>query len=124
MVEIARFSRVADAHQQALALAAKSLVYLIEREGDEWVLKVEEQAREAALAEIESVQAEDSQRIQAPPAVTLEKIPPLSLFLFVNFMGLAFLLQQSFGDWWMERGEADSEAILRHGEWWRTITAL
>jgi rhomboid protease GluP len=124
MIEAARYARVAEAHQDALALAAKELAYLIEREGDEWVLKVEETALEQALTEIKSVREEELRHRAAPPPAALEKIRPLSLFVFAWFMAASFFVQQSVGPRWLELGLADSEAILHGGQWWRTITAL
>ncbi len=124
LVEVARFGRLADARERSLALAAKDLAYAIERDGEEWKLCVEENVRDIALAELADVAAEETRKANAPPAPPLEKIPALPLFLFGWFMAACFYLQEKMGPEWMARGEADGEAIVHQGEWWRTITAL
>ena len=65
-----------------------------------------------------------------PPPAWLEQRPkklpqPPTLIL----MGLFVLFFQITGPWdaaspWFRQGAIDSTAILRHGEWWRLVTAL
>ena len=54
----------------------------------------------------------------------MEKIRPLSLWVFGWLLGGCYFAEQALGPAWIDRGEADAEAIVQHGEWWRAITAL
>jgi len=124
-VELARYPTLAIARESALALAAKEMPYMIKRDGPEWVLSVDEGIHAAALEELRDFEAEQSRRPPPPSApLPLEKIRPLSLFAAGWFLCACFFLQLRYDPAWIERGEASSEAIVHHGEWWRVVTAL
>lgn len=122
-VEIGRYARLAEARERGLVVAAKEWPHWIEREGDEWVLLVEEQALEDVRSELAAFEAE---QLQQPaeraflPAATISKV---SLFVTAWVMSGFFLAQQMAPERWERAGVADGSAILA-GEWWRTITAL
>ena len=123
LVEAGRYSRLSAARDRGLVVAALELPYWIEREADEWVLLVEQDAIEAVRQELVEFETEETQR---PPLRVLfpeEKIPTFSLYLAGCLLSGGYFVQQVVGEDWLERGAADSRAIL-HGEWWRTITAL
>jgi rhomboid protease GluP len=124
LTEIGRYSRLAEARERGLVVAAKDVPHWIKREVDEWILLVEEDARELAIAELREFDREEE--ASPPPAAVLpsEKIPTLSLYVAAWVMSGFFLAQNLAGAEWMKRGEALSEAIVRRGEWWRTVTAL
>lgn len=122
-VEVGRYERLAAARERGLVVSAKELPHWIEREEDEWVLLVEEDARETVLRELAAFEAEEQARPAARGALIAEKIPTLSLYIAAWILSTFFFVQQVGSDRWEERGAAVSAAILR-GEWWRTVTAL
>lgn len=124
LIEVGRYARLADARERGLVIAARDLPHWIEREQEEWSLRVEERSREVALREIAAFESE--RREQPSPAATLlpDKIPTFSLYVAAWVLGMFFFLQNVMGRPWMDRGAARSVAILHDGEWWRVITAL
>lgn len=124
LVEVGRYPRLADAREYALALAARDLAYVIEREGDSWILRVEEVVSEAAVRELATVAAEERARHTHVPAAEIPKLRPVPLFAIAWAMGVMFFLQNLMGPSWTEAGASSSDRILGHGEWWRAVTAL
>lgn len=124
LTEVGRYSRLAEAREHGLVVAAKDLPHWIEREGEEWVLMVEERTRDAALVELSAFDAEERARPPVSKLLPAEKIETLSLYVTAWVMSGFFLAQNLLGEAWMNRGEALSEAIMQRGEWWRTVTAL
>jgi membrane associated rhomboid family serine protease len=124
LVEVGRYGRLAVARQRGLVVAASAVPHWIEREDDEWVLFVEEPAREAVLRELRAFEAEEEARPAPARFLPEEKIETLSLYVAGWLMSGFFLVQNLAGAAWMDRGEAFSEAIVRRHEWWRTVTAL
>ncbi len=124
LTEVGRYRRLAEARDRGLVIAAKDLPHWIERDTDEWVLLVEESAREVAIDELTAFESEESARPPVPRFLPSEKIPTLSLYVAAWVMSGFFLTQNLAGAEWMRRGEALNSAILQRGEWWRIITAL
>lgn len=124
LVEVGRYRRLSDAREYALALAARDLAYVIEREHDIWVLQVEEAARESAERELATMVEEERARRDRKHAVEIPKLQPLPLFAILWAMAGMYFLQNVMGPAWVDAGASSSERILTHGEWWRTITAL
>ena len=124
LTEVGRYRRLAEAREHGLVVAARGVPHWIEREAGEWVLRVEEGARELALGELAAFDAEEKARPPAGRLLPAEKIDTLSLYVAAWVLSGFFLLQNLAGETWMEHGEALSEAIIRRGEWWRTLTAL
>jgi membrane associated rhomboid family serine protease len=122
-VEVGRYARLAEARERGLVVSAKELPHWIEREGDEWVLLVEEPALEAVGQELAAFEMEQQSRPTEGEMRSPEKNPKLSLFVAGWILSGFFLAQQIAPERWEEGGVADSRAILS-GEWWRTITAL
>jgi rhomboid protease GluP len=123
-VEVGRYARLPDARERGLVVLAKNLAHWIEREGEEWVLFVEEAhvdevRRELAAFEMEQLQAPMIGREMLP----VGPIPKVSLFVATWILIGFFFVQQAMPEAWSDRGVADSGAILG-GDWWRTITAL
>ena len=119
LIEVGRYRRLAEAREHGLVVAAKDVPHWIEREGEEWVLMVEEGARDAALGELSAFDAEERARPPAAKLLPAEKIETLSLYVAAWVMSGFFLAQNLAGETWMDRGEALSEAIVQRGEWWR-----
>jgi membrane associated rhomboid family serine protease len=124
LTEVGRYSRLAAAREHGLVVTAKDVPHWIERDGEEWVLLVEEDARAAALDELTAFDAEERARPPAAKLLPAEKIETLSLYVAAWLLSGFFLTQNLAGDAWTDRGEALSEAIVQRGEWWRTVTAL
>jgi len=125
LAEAGRYSRLTDANERALVILAMGLGYWMLRERNDYVLCVGARHLEAVARELEKFETENPRRAwQPPPLSPPDKTPSVSLFLFAWMMGLFFLAQQNAPDSWMDKGAASSDAIFRHGEWWRTITAL
>lgn len=123
LVGVWHFARLPAAREAALALAARGLVYEIDSAGQGWVLLVEEHAAEEALRELTNLEVSEATEAPvegSPP----EPIRAASLILPALVMSAFFHVQMRLGDPWTEAGLADGQAILRKGEWWRTITAL
>jgi len=122
-VEVGRYTRLTEARERGLVVSALELAHWIEREGDEWVLQVEESAGEEVRRELAVFETE-----QEEPAVPRELLPAVewpkfSLFVAAWVLSGFFFAQQVAPEAWEDRGVADAKAILA-GEWWRTITAL
>ncbi len=124
LVEVGRYPRLAEARQRGIVVAASDLPHWIERDDEEWVLRVEEPGRDVALRELAAFEREEVDRPPAPPPAPVEKIDTLSLYVVAWLMSGFFLAQSLLGEWWVERGASVSAAIMQRGEWWRTITAL
>ncbi len=123
LIEVGRYARLAEARERGLVVAARELPHWIKREGNEWVLRVEEGAAQEAARELAAFEVEERARPAARTVLPVEKIPTLSLYVAAWVLATFFFLQQWLGPNWEERGVAESRAILR-GEWWRTVTAL
>ncbi len=124
LAEVGRYDRLAEARERALVVAAREMAHWLDREGDEWVLRVEIPAREEALRELRLFEIEQRERPPAPALAVVGKVETLSLYVFAWVMGASFFLQNIAGPQWLEQGDSSSRAIVRDGEWWRTLTAL
>ncbi len=124
-VEVGRFTRLADAREHGLVVSAMGPPYWIEREEEEWVLRVEEPAVEEVRRELAAFDAEQEQMRRLPKQELMPAgpFPKLSLFVAAWVLTGFFIAQLKAGAAWEESGVADAGAILS-GEWWRTITAL
>jgi membrane associated rhomboid family serine protease len=123
LVGVWYFSRLTEAREAALALAARGLLYEIDPVGEGWVLLVEEHATEEALRELSSLEpgVVGDLPAEAPP---LEPIGAGALIVPALVMSAFFQVQMWLGERWTEAGLADGQAMLGKGEWWRAITAL
>jgi rhomboid protease GluP len=122
-VEVGRYARLSDARERGLVVLARDLPHWIEREGDEWVLLVEEPAAGEVRCELAAFESEQLQPFMRRDLIPAGPVPKLSLFVAAWLLSGFFLAQQMLPEAWENRGVADSEAILS-GQWWRTITAL
>jgi membrane associated rhomboid family serine protease len=124
LVAVGRYARLADARERGLVVAAKELPHWIEREGDEWVLRVEEPVREVVMRELAEFESEERERPAVRAVFPSGEVETLSLYVAAWLLGTFFFLQKMLAaSAWEDRGVAESRAILR-GEWWRTVTAL
>ena len=124
LVEVGRYQRLSQARERGLVVSAMELPHWIERDGDFFVLRVEEPAHHAVSIELEKFEAEHRQdekhqRIDPP-----EKVGTLSLFIAAWLMSGFWLGQNLLPESWTDAGAAVSTKIVADGEWWRAITAL
>lgn len=125
LVEVGRYAGRRQAEERALVISAMGCAWQIEHGPDgASTLLVYERNREAVLRELEKFETENDVRERAPAPEQAKKIPTVSLFVCVWLMSAFFLAQKTGSAWWEDAGIASSEAIVRHGEWWRALTAL
>jgi membrane associated rhomboid family serine protease len=130
VVELVRFSRLADARERGLVLASKEIAYGILRCGDAWLIRVSPEDFDSASEELRSYEAQLEEvakevardemgepRLQVPRRYWSLH---LVAWLFVVFA----VVQAEFGDRWREGGMLSAERVFLGGEWWRTVTAL
>jgi membrane associated rhomboid family serine protease len=128
-VELARFNNLADARERGLVLASKGLSYLIQRCGDEWVVRVSCEDRGAACEELGFY--EDQLRMAAQEVgCRVEEAPRWAhqgrwTLHFVAWLFVLFaILQAELGESWRNSGLLSAELVVRGGQWWRVFTAL
>ena len=122
LAAIGRYRRLKAARERGLVVAAMELPHWITREKGEWVLFVEEPARDAAAGAVAEFEEEERTRPRAAKPEPLE-IPKFALFATLAAMVIFYRLQIAAPPALIERGVAADERIL-HGEWWRIFTAL
>jgi membrane associated rhomboid family serine protease len=124
LAEVGRYSSLATARERSLVAAAREVAHRIDRAGDEWVLLVAATARGEILRELALFESEERARPAETAPEPVAKVSTLSLYVFAWLMGTCFFLQNIAPSAWIERGAADSIAIIQRGEWWRIFTAL
>ena len=102
-VEVGRYARLAAARQRGLVVSAKELPHWIEREDGEWVLFVEEDARDTVLLELAAFETEEQERPSARGVLFAEKIPTLSLYVVAWVLSTCFFIPQVGSERWEER---------------------
>ncbi len=122
LATIGRYRRLKAARERGLVVAAMELPHWISRERGEWVLSVEETARDAAAAAVAEFEEEERTRPRATKAEPLV-IPKLALFATLAAMVIFYRMQIAAHPALIERGVA-ADALILHGEWWRCFTAL
>lgn len=125
MSPVGHYLTLAEAREAALALAARELAYEIDRAGEGWLLLVEEECREVALVELALLEAERQQERPAAPATReLGEFSPWSLLAVAAILVLVFVGEDRAPVDLTSAGDADAQAIVQRGEWWRCFTAL
>ena len=126
LAAVGRYAKFSDAQERGLVAAALDCAYWVQREGQEFVLYVDEKAREEIARELAIFEMERIERAAdiARAARPLPKIETLSLFVAAWAMSMFWVAQNYASRALIERGEADSARIVFQGEWWRTATAL
>ncbi len=128
-VELARHKKLADARERGLVLASKGLSYLVQRCGDEWVVRVSPEDREAACEELRIYEdqlwatAQDQEHgADGSPRKVYRGYWSLHLvaWLFVFFA----ILQAELGESWRSSGLLSAERVVKGAQWWRVFTAL
>jgi membrane associated rhomboid family serine protease len=128
-VELARLSKLADARERGLVLASKGLSYLVQRCGDEWLLRVSPEDREMACEELRiyegqlSAAAQDGGHLPDEAPRTVHR-GYWSLHFVAWLFVLFAILQAELGEAWRSSGLLSAERVVRGGQWWRVFTAL
>ena len=124
-VEVGRFATAARADEYALVLQAMGIRSAVAENGHQHELLVQLDDAERAREELRKFAGENH---GWPPRPVVA--PPVTMGLgaalvYVALMGIAFAAERqgSYGIDWLSAGSADA-GLIRHGEWWRTITAL
>jgi membrane associated rhomboid family serine protease len=125
LAAVGRYPKFSQAQERGLVAAAMDLPYWVIREGDEFVLYVEESASAVVSPELAKFEEESAARGRMPivPAVELPKLETLSLFVAAAVMSGYWAIQHRLPEKVFDRGEAMNRWIIA-GEWWRSVTAL
>lgn len=121
------FVKLADARECALVLAAKGIPYAIQREGDAWILKVEANCLDRAVAEVTEYEGESKSQKGGDFCGGEGSDQGSVRYWSLSAVALSFvlfgILQAEGGEGWRDAGLFISTRILQ-GEWWRALTAL
>jgi rhomboid protease GluP len=125
LAAVGRYPKFSQAQERGLVAAAMDLPYWVVREGEEFVLYVEESAFAAVSPELAKFEEEVTARGEVPnvPVPDLPKLETLSLFVAAAVMSGFWAFQHRLPEKVFDRGEAMNQGIIA-GEWWRSVTAL
>ena len=125
LAAVGRYPKFSLAQERGLVAAAMDLPYWVVREGNEFVLYVEEAAAAAVAPELARFEEESAARgaVKAVPIPELPKLETLSLYAAAAAMSGFWMMQQRLPEKLADGGEAMNRQIIA-GEWWRCITAL
>lgn len=124
LVELGRFSRLKEARDRGLVLAASGVTHSIGREGEIWTLRCSQEDISRAVFELAAYEAE--LMTAEPPEDDFPSVKvrwwslPLVAMLMVGFA----VAQAELGEKWSAAGIMSSDLVCGQGQWWRTITAL
>lgn len=124
---VGAFSRLRQANERALVIAAMGLPYWVFPKDTHFLLCVEQAhasraAEELAIYEIERRQ-NPFRRIRRL-SKGASRSPTASLFVFTWVLVGFFLLQHRGPEWMTRAGDVSPKAVLDQGQWWRLVTAL
>ena len=125
-VIIFRSRIAAECTERALVLKAMDIEHAVRRRAGEWMLVVPEHRVSVAVGQLQDYARENRDWPKRPP-------PPLPRHPF-GLTGVAVCViillfvagaegKMTFGYDWFSAGRVDT-ALVRQGEWWRTVTAL
>jgi membrane associated rhomboid family serine protease len=125
LAAVGRYSRFSQAQERGLVAAAMDLPYWVIREGNEFVLYVEEKVAAAVSPELAKFEEEVAANDRVPKVIVpdLPKLETYSLFVAASVMSGFWALQHRLPEKLFDRGEGMNQLIIA-GEWWRTVTAL
>lgn len=119
-------SRVAaQCHERALVLRAMGIEHAVLRREGEWMLVVPEQRVGVAVEQLDAYIRENRDWPRAPRVLPHH---PLGLSGVAGCVTILLLVaaaqsRMAFDLDWFDAGRIDTD-MVRHGEWWRTVTAL
>lgn len=114
-----------DAYERSLVVAAMEIPHWVLRREGEFALCVAPGHAPEVAGELDRFEAERRERLELVPVMPEERAKHSTISLYVCVWILCGLYAVEVGGpkWWLDRGTASSNAIMR-GEWWRTFTAL
>lgn len=124
-VPVARTRKPGVAREYGLVLAAVGIECEIVQAPDELALVVAREQASRASSELRLYAEENRgwRRAEELPLAISESWPAVLAWCSVLMVMHAFSAQRAFGlDWWNRGG--GRAALVREGEWWRTVTAL
>jgi rhomboid protease GluP len=122
---VGSYLRLSVARENGLVLAAQGIAHWVRRRNGSFDLEVSAGDVQRALDEIGKYSSERALQGEVMPEV----LPEFGRAGILHFAGSAWVLwgcwvwQQRVGEFGVDRGGADSRAMLA-GEWWRAVTAL
>ncbi len=124
-VPVYRSTNERSCREHAFVLHAVGIVHDVRHEANEFILLVAATNADQARAELEAYAGENREWPTAGPAERRPVSGWGGVLVFVAALMLMAVLQQrrSFGVDWVEAGKTHAR-LIRHGEWWRTISAL
>ncbi len=114
-----------ECNERALVLRAADIDYEILRGRDEYVLLVSAPNAARAVAELDEYTRESSDQPAHPAPLPDRAGSWRGVYAYVAVLLLVSILQDrhAFVADWIAQGKTDA-ALVRNGEWWRTVTAL
>lgn len=114
-----------DCLERALVLQAVGTAYQVRREADEFTLAVVAIDAARSRAELDAYTMENRDWRSARPAARQRADGWNGTLGFVAVLSVMPVLQKRhvFGVDWFSLGKTHA-GLIRHGEWWRTVTAL
>lgn len=109
--------------EYALVLEAVGIPHRIVALSGEWAVVVQNADVERARAEIAAYHQENRGGVFVADAAHPLAAAWTGVFCFVSLLLLVAVLLQWFDGRWFEAGRTQA-ALIRRGEWWRTVTAL
>lgn len=124
-VTIYRSESESDCLERALVLQAVGTVYQVRREAHEFTLAVSAMDAARSRAELDAYTMENGNWRSARPAARQRADGWNGILGFVAVLSVMPVLQirHAFGVDWFSLGKTHA-GLIRHGEWWRTVTAL
>ena len=123
IAEAGRYGSLGEAGERALVVLAAGASYWLFEENGEWVLYTTEAELPRISKELAEYERDERER-PAPVQETPEKFSPLSLIFYAWGLVLFFAITRQDPARWSELGASTTAQILKHGEWYRIITAL
>lgn len=113
-----------DAYERSLVVAAMETAHWILRREGGFALCVEPACAAAVASELARFESERTDRAAIPAAqAATAAYSTISLYVCAWIMSGLYAVEMMGPPWWLERGTASSQAIMR-GEWWQAFTAL
>lgn len=128
-IEVGRSATVARVDEQALVLQAVGIRSAVNAIDDasyaRFQLIVHAEDAERARHELRAFAGENRGWPPRPTPSTPVTMGVGAALIYVALMAIAFAAERqgSYGVDWLSAGSADA-ALIRHGEWWRAVTAL
>jgi membrane associated rhomboid family serine protease len=110
---------------RALVLASLGIPHQVLKDGHSWILLVPAESSAEASEQLMRYDDENPprSRVTPPPVVYQNALPGVLGYLVVICLVAGMAGRSMFAQDWLAAGRVDG-ALMRAGEWWRTVTAL